>query len=168
VKNKKPMLIFNQFITVSEVRVNFEDGESKVLNTVQALSIAEGRGLDLIMINEMATPPVCKIADKNKYLYEQKQKQKDTAKKARASTIDHKEIRMGLNIEQNDIMVKSSKIKALLEKKCRVTITVTLKGRERSKQHIARELIQTIADGLGVELESFGASGNRVSAKIKG
>ena len=78
------MLIFNQFITVSEVRVNFEDGESKVLNTVQALSIADGRGLDLIMINEMATPPVCKIADKNKFLYEQKQKQKDIAKKGKS------------------------------------------------------------------------------------
>jgi len=65
VKNKKQILIFNQFITSVEVRVNFEDGESKVLNTVQALSIAEGRGLDLIVINEIAVPPVCKIADKN-------------------------------------------------------------------------------------------------------
>jgi len=160
--------MFNQFITFREVRVNFEDGESKVLNTVEALSIAEGRGLDLIIINEIAVPPVCKIADKNKFLYEQKQKQKDTAKKARASTVEHKEIRMGLNIEENDITVKSNKIKTLLEKKCRVTITVTLKGRERSKQHIARELIQSIADRLGVELELFGTSGNRVSAKIKG
>ena len=74
-KNKKQILIFNQFITSDEVRVNFEDGESKVLNTVQALSIAEGRGLDLIVINEIAVPPVCKIADKNKFLYEKKQKQ---------------------------------------------------------------------------------------------
>ena len=117
-KNKKQILIFNQFITSDEVRVNFEDGESKVLNTVQALSIAEGRGLDLIVINEIAVPPVCKIADKNKFLYEQKQKQKDTAKKARASTVEHKEIRMGLNIEENDITVKSNKIKTLLEKNC--------------------------------------------------
>ena len=101
-------------------------------------------------------------------MYEKKQKQKDIAKKARASTVEHKEIRMGLNIEENDITVKSNKIKTLLEKNCKVTITVTLKGRERSKQHIARELIQSIADRLGVELELFGAAGNRVSAKIKG
>jgi translation initiation factor IF-3 len=168
VKSNKPILIYNQFINFREVRVNFEDGESKVLNTSEALSIAEGRGLDLIVINEIASPPVCKIADKNKFLYEKKQKLKDTAKKARASTVEHKEIRMGLNIEQNDITVKSNKIKSLLEKNCRVTITVTLKGRERSKQHIARELIQSIADGIGVELELFGTSGNRVSAKIKG
>jgi len=167
VKSNKPRLVYNDQILSREVRVTI-DGESKVLNTVQALAVAAAQGLDLIVINDSTAPPVCQIADKNKFVYEQKQKQKDIARKARASTVDHKEIRMSLNIEQNDIIVKSNKIKKMLEKKCKVTITVTLKGRERSKQHLARELIQLIADGLEIELELFTTSGNRVSAKIKG
>lgn len=166
--NKKDRLVYNQFIKAPEVRVNFDDGDSKVLNTKQAINIAENRELDLVVINNNANPPVCKIVDKNKFLYEQKQRKKEQAKKARANAVEHKEIRMSLNIEQNDITVKANKIKKMLEKNCKVTITVTLKGRERGRPDLAKTLLQSIADEISVDLEGFTTSGNRISARIKG
>lgn len=165
---KEDRLTYNQFIKAPEVRVNFDDGESKVLNTKQAINIAENKGLDLVVINDKANPPVCRIVDKNKYLYEQKQRQKEQAKKARANAVENKEIRMSLNIEKNDIIVKANKIKKMLDKNCKVTITVTLKGRERGRPDLAKALLQSIADEIGVELEGFSTSGNRISARIKG
>jgi translation initiation factor IF-3 len=159
-------IIFNDGIRANEVRVNSEEGSLGVMPTRQAILEAQGQGLDLIMINDKATPPVCRIADLNKYLYEQKQRQKEAKKKQRENAVEQKEIRMGLNIDTGDIEVKCNKIRKMLEKNAKVTITVTLKGRERSRQDLAEQLLKTFADKLEVELEGFSRAGNRVSAKI--
>lgn len=160
-------IIFNKMIKATEVRVTYEGNDSDIMPTHQALKQAVEDGKDLILISPKANPPVCKIVDMNKYLYEKKQRDKNAAKQARASLIENKEIRMSVNIGQNDIDVKVNKITKLLEKKCKVTLTVVLKGRERGRQDLARDLLNGIAEQLEAELEPFSVNHNRVSARIK-
>lgn len=161
-------VIYNGRIKYDQVRVTTENSESSIMSKKEAISLAQNEQKDLILINEKADPPVCKIMELNKFLYEQKQRKKEAAKKARESKIETKEIRMSLNIGQNDIDVKCKQITKMLEKKnCKVTITVTLKGRERGKQDLARDLLSSIAEQLEVELEPFRGSHNRISATIK-
>lgn len=159
--NKYEGIIYNEAIKGREVRV---DGE--VMDRQQALYEAQDKGLDLILINGKAQPPVCRIMELNKYLYEQKQREKEAKKKQREAVVEQKEIRMGLNIDTGDIEVKCNNIRKMLEKKCKVTLTVTLRGRERGRADLAEDLLNKFAEKLGVTLEGFSRSGNRVSAKI--
>ncbi len=164
--NPKFGLVCNEKIRASHVRIN-TDGESRIISKLEAIAMAVDQNKDLVVISDKSDPPVCKIVDLNKFLYEKKQRAKEAAKKARANTIETKEIRMTLNIGQNDINVKIAKVQKFLEKKCKVTLTVTLKGRERGKQDLARQLLKEIADQMEVELEPFAANPGRVSARIK-
>lgn len=166
-EDPKAGIVFNDLIRATEVRISFEDGDSKIISKTDALNLALSEGKDLIVVSDKADPPVCKIIDLNKFLYERKQREKEAAKKARANVIETKEIRMSLNIGQNDIDVKCKQVIKMLEKNCKVTLTVTLKGRERGRQDLAKTLLAAIAEQLEVDLEPFSASGNKISAKIK-
>lgn len=159
--NKYEGIIYNEAIRGNEVRI---DGQ--IVDKKQALYEAQDQGLDLILINGKAQPPVCRIMELNKYLYEQKQREKEAKKKQREAVVETKEIRMGLNIDTGDIDVKCNNIRKMLEKKCKVTLTVTLKGRERGRADLAEDLLNKFAEKLDVTLEGFSRSGNRVSAKI--
>lgn len=159
--------IANERIRHYSVRVTTPDGVSRVMDTRDALYTARQNGLDLVLIQENANPPICKIVDLNKFLYEVKQKEKEAKKKQRESTVEQKEVRMGLNIERGDIETKVNNIRKMLEKKCKVTITVTLRGRERGRADLAVELLNKFAELLQVELEGLSNNGGRVSAKIK-
>ena len=160
-KDKYAGIIRNNQIKCKEVRV---DGE--VIPTRQALYEARDQELDLIMVNEKANPPVCRIVDLNKFIYEQKQREKTAKKKQRENAVEQKEIRMSLNIDVGDIEVKCNTVRKMLEKNCKVTLTVSLKGRERQRPELARDLLQTFAQQLDVELEEFSQAGNKVSARI--
>jgi translation initiation factor IF-3 len=166
-EDPKAGVIYNDKINAKQVRVSFEDGESKIMSKFDAMDIATKQDKDLILVSEKSTPPVCKIVNLNKFLYEKKQREKEAAKRARANVIETKEIRMSLNIGQNDIDVKCNNIVKMLDKGCKVTLTVILKGRERVKQNLARDLLTSIAERLEVEIESFSVSNNRISTKIK-
>lgn len=159
--NKYEGIIYNEAIRGKEVRV---DGE--VMDKQQALYEAQDQGKDLILVNAKAEPPVCRIMELNKFLYEQKQREKEAKKKQRENAVEQKEIRMGLNIDVGDIEVKCNNIRKMLEKGAKVTLTVSLKGRERNRADLAEDLLNKFAEILNVELEGFSRSGNKVSAKI--
>lgn len=165
-QNKYEGIVYNDAIKFKEVRVNTEDGTLGVMSTRQALLEAQDQGLDLVLITTTASPPVCRIVELNKYLYEKKQREKEVKRKQREQAVEQKEIRMGLNIDVGDIEVKCNNIRKMLDKNAKVTLTVTLKGRERSRSDLAEILLNKFADKLGVELEGFSRAGNRVSAKI--
>ena len=160
-------LVYNERIRAKEVRLSRDDGTSEILNTRDALSEAYAQNQDLLIVSDKSNPPVCKIIEVSKFLYERKQREKEQARKARENAVEQKEIRMGLNIGQNDIDVKVKNAKKMIEKNCKVTLTVTLKGRERGKQDLARNLLMGIAEQLEAEIENFSTSGNRISARLK-
>ena len=165
-KYRKPFVIANEKIRHNEVRVSFPDGNSQILSIKDAIKEAQNVGLDLVLIAEKANPPVCKITDLNKHLYSLKQKAKLAKKKQRESVIETKEIRMGLNIDTHDLETKANMARKFLDKSNKVTVTVILRGRERGRQSLARELLNTFAKTLEVEYEQISTHNNRVSGTI--
>ena len=157
----------NDQIRYKEVRVIAREQESVIMATKDALNSARNQGLDLILINDKANPPLCRIVEMNKYLYEQKQKEKAEKKRQRENLTDQKEIRMGLNIDVHDLQTKANHAKKFLEQKAKVTVTIVLKGRERGKQDMARDLLNSFAELLEAEYETINSQNNRVIGRVK-
>ena len=96
----------NESIRERELRVIDSDGSQLgIISRNEALQMAEERDLDLVMISPTAVPPVCKIMDLGKYIYDQSKKEKEAKKKQKVTVI--KEIRCSLTIEENDIAIKA-------------------------------------------------------------
>ena len=94
----------NELIRASEVRIVGDQIESRVVSSREALAIAQELELDLVEISPNANPPVCKIIDYKKFLYEQKKRQKEL--KAKQSKVVVKEIRFGPNTDDHDFNFK--------------------------------------------------------------
>lgn len=117
----------NEKITARQVRLVMDGEEPKVLSVYDARKIAEEQDLDLVEISPKADPPVCKIMDYRKFLYNQKKKQKEL--KAKQSKIIIKEIRFGPNTDDHDFNFKLSHAKKFLEEGSKVKAYVFFKGR---------------------------------------
>jgi translation initiation factor IF-3 len=117
----------NDKITAQEVRVVFEGKEPQVMSTSKALELAEEEGFDLVEISPNANPPVCKILDYKKFLYNQKRKQKEL--KAKQTKIVVKEIRFGPNTDEHDFNFKLAHAKKFLEEGSKVKAFVFFRGR---------------------------------------
>lgn len=101
--------------------------EQGVYPTNEALKIADELGLDLVEISPNADPPVCKITDYSKFLYQQKKKQKEL--KAKAQKVVVKEIRFGPNTDEHDFSFKLKHAQKFLEEGAKVKAFVFFKGR---------------------------------------
>lgn len=101
--------------------------EQGVYPTNEALKIADELGLDLVEISPNADPPVCKITDYSKFLYQQKKKQKEL--KAKAQKVVVKEIRFGPNTDEHDFSFKLKHAQKFLEDGAKVKAFVFFKGR---------------------------------------
>ena len=125
IKKEDPNKI-NERITAREVRLVGE-GEAQVLETRKALDLAKEADLDLVEISPNANPPVCKIMDYKKFLYEQKKKQKEL--KSKQTKVQIKEIRFGPNTDDHDFNFKLNHAKKFLEEGSKVKAYVFFKGR---------------------------------------
>jgi len=101
--------------------------ETGIYQLRDALALAEEQDLDLVEISPKANPPVCKIMDYKKYLYEQKKKQKEI--KAKTAKIVVKEIRLGPNIDEHDFNFKLKHAIKFLQDGAKVKVDVFFKGR---------------------------------------
>ncbi len=97
------------------------------MNLRDALALAQTQELDLVEISPSANPPVCKIIDYKKFLYEQKKKQKEI--KAKTAKVVVKEIRMGPNTDEHDFQFKLKHAINFLEEGAKVKVDVFFKGR---------------------------------------
>jgi translation initiation factor IF-3 len=137
----------NRRIRVSEVRLIDDEGRQVgVIPTREALAQAEEKGLDLVEVAAHAKPPVCRIMDYGKYLYEQRKRQRDARKGQTGGLV--KEIKISSKIEAHDINFKINHIKKFLEQKNRVKLTVVFRGREISHAERGRELLANIISTL--------------------
>jgi len=109
------------------VRVVADDVPADVFPIEEALKLAEERGLDLVEIAANAVPPVCKIIDYKKFLYDQKKKQKEL--KSKQAKIVVKEIRFGPNTDEHDFEFKLGHARKFLEEGSKVKAYVFFKGR---------------------------------------
>ena len=123
----EPKHRINDRITAQEVRVVAEGVEPGIYRLQEALKFADEQGLDLVEISPKANPPVCKIIDYEKFLYDQKKRQKEL--NAKQSKVVIKEIRFGPNTDDHDFNFKLSHARKFLEEGSKVKAYVFFKGR---------------------------------------
>ncbi len=126
-KKQEPEHRINERITAPKVRLVGDNVEPGVVSLNQALRIAEELEADLVEIAPDADPPVCKVVDYNKFLYEQKKKQKEI--KAKATKVVVKEIRFGPQTDDHDFNFKLNHARKFLQEGSKVKAYVFFKGR---------------------------------------
>jgi translation initiation factor IF-3 len=137
-------------IRVPEIRVIDEEKKQLgVMPTSEALSTARQRGLDLVEIAPAATPPVCRIMDYGKFLYELHKK--DHEAKKHQKTIQVKEIKFRPKISIHDYTFKLKHVQRFLEEGNKVKITIMLRGREKSRPEMGLAILnRVIGDVQGI------------------
>ncbi len=146
----------NEQIRYSRVRLISESNEQVgIIPTHEALNMAREAGLDLVEVSPTAEPPVCRIMDYGKWLYQQKRKQKLNQKKQHSITL--KEIRLRPKIDDHDREIKISHAAKFLEKGHKVQFTILFRGREMMHQEYGiemfNEILNTLADTAKLERE---------------
>ena len=133
----------NEEIQQKEVRLVKEDGEQMgVVDIETARKAARDDNLDLVELVPDAKPPVCKIMDYKRYLYDQKQKAKE-AKKNQKQT-QPKEMKLRPSTDEADYQVKLRKIISFLEDQDKVKVTIRFRGREMAHQELGRQQLERI------------------------
>lgn len=140
----------NNRITSKVVRVVGEDIETAVMSIHDALKLADSLELDLVEISPNADPPVCKVVDYQKFLYQQKKKQKEI--KAKTTKVVIKEIRFGPNTDDHDYNFKLKHAIKFLEEGAKVRAYVFFKGRSILFKEQGEVLLLRFAN----DLEEYG------------
>jgi len=147
----------NERIRVREIRLIDEDGQQVgIMSPEDALKMAREKDLDLVEIVATARPPVCRIMNFGKYLY-QRNKRAHEAKKHQ-KTIHVKEVKFRVKIDEHDYQFKKNHIVRFLQEGNKVKATIMFRGRERSHgelgDKILNRLIGELADMATVEMRS--------------
>nr|WP_206362874.1 translation initiation factor IF-3 [Stenotrophobium rhamnosiphilum] len=137
----------NGEITTSRVRVIGSDGSQVgIMLTRDAIAKAEEEGLELVEISPNAEPPVCKIMDYGKYLY-QKDKAQHAAKR-KQKQIQVKEIKFRPTTDEGDYQTKLRQLRGFLEDGDKVKITVRYRGRELAHQELGQQQMERVRNDL--------------------
>ncbi len=137
----------NEQISAPQVRLIGEDGEQfGIVSREEALSIAEDKNLDLVMMSGNATPPVCKLLDYGKYKYESLKKDKEIKKAQKI--VEVKEVRLSMTIEEHDIAYRIASASKFLKEGNKVKITLRMKGREQAYVKKAIEVVKEFCSRL--------------------
>ncbi|MCT6869395.1 MAG: translation initiation factor IF-3 [Apibacter sp.] len=140
----------NGKIDVPEVRLVGDNVNQGIYPIKEALAIAEDLELDLVMITESANPPVCRVVDYKKFLYEQKKKQKEL--KSKQTKVVVKEIRFGPQTDEHDFEFKKKHAQKFLEEGSKLKAYVFFKGRSI----VFKDQGQILLLRLAQELEEWG------------
>ena len=148
-KDAKDTININEKVKVKEVRLIDDEGKQfGVVPTFDALKLARERGLDLVEVSPKAIPPVCKIMDYGKFKYQLAKKAQEAKKKQ--TVIQLKEMKLGLKIEEHDLMFKIKHVRDFLQEGCKVKIIIMFKGREvlhvDMGEKLAQKMIESIKD----------------------
>ena len=113
----------------------------------EALDIAEERGLDLVEVSPNANPPVCRLMDYGKFLYERTKKDREARRSSKGTEI--KEVRIRPKIGEHDMGFKARQMRDFLSTGAKVKVRVRFRGREITHPEVARDLLQRIREMLG-------------------
>ena len=138
--------LINERIDVPMVRVVGEGMEPTIMNTKEALRRAYEDGLDLVMISPQANPPVCKIIEYQKYLYEQKKREKE--RKANSQKIVIKEIRLSPQTDDHDFEFKLNHAIRFLKEGNKVKVDVFFRGRSIVYKEQGEQQLLKFAEAL--------------------
>ncbi len=155
----------NDQITSSKVKVIDQNGKMlETLNTEDALKLALDAGLDLVEVSKDRDPPICKILDFKKFLYESKKHLHEFKKSQKRSRNILKEIKIKINTASGDLNVKIQRAREFLQDRNKVKISLLLKGREFLYKDRAFNLFQKIK----TELNSLTQNSEENIARLEG
>lgn len=124
-----------------------EEGQQVgVVNTYDAQQMAEERGLDLVEVAPNADPPVCRLMDYGKYLYEQSKKEREARKNQKI--VETKEVQITPSTDSHDIEVKSKRAREFLGEGHKVKFTMKFRGRQLAHQDIGVRMLEDIVETL--------------------
>lgn len=157
----------NEDIDLAETRVMDEEKEFiGLMSSEEALALAEEAGLDLVLVSPDAKPPVCRIMNYSKFKYENEKKARETRKKAAASRVELKELKMRYNIDVHDYGVRLKAAQKFLGQGDRIKVTCQFRGRENEFRDIGRDMFMRFVDDVGADLGAIDGApsmeGNRM------
>ncbi len=166
VEIKKPPA--NTEITAPEVRlIDVDGGQLGVYKIADAVALAQEKGTDLVMVAEKANPPVVRIMDLGKHLYEKRKK--DAKQKAKSKGKDIKGIRIGLKIDDHDWNLRLNQAAEFLGVGHKVKLEIRLRGREKQRFDLAeqklKDFIASVPGGARQE-DSFSRSQHGLTALL--
>ncbi len=141
----------NREIRADQVRLIKPDEEHEIVSLDRALEIADQYELDLVEVAPNANPPVCKIIDFGKFMYEKKKKEKEAKKKQH--TVQVKELRFRPQTDDHDLEFKTRHAREFLEGGDKVKATVQFRGRDMLYTEQGEQLLKNLAE----ELEDVGS-----------
>ena len=142
----------NEEIEATEVRVIRSNGEQAgVMGIAEAIELAKDEGLDLVEVSPMADPPVCRVMDFGKYLFEQNKKNQSAKRKQKQVHV--KEIKFRPGTDEGDYQIKLKKLINFLEIGDKTKVTLRFRGREMAHKELGAQLLTRVRD----DLEPYGS-----------
>jgi len=133
----------NDRIRAREVRViDDEGGQIGIMPPYEALRLARSKNLDLVEISPTAQPPVCRIMDYGKYLYQQEKKEREAKKHQKTITV--KEVKFRINVDDHDYETKKNHVLRFLDEGDKVKATIFFRGREMTRTSLGRQILERL------------------------
>jgi translation initiation factor IF-3 len=133
----------NERIRAREVRVIGDEGEQiGIMPPFEALKLAREKNLDLVEISPTAQPPVCRIMDYGKFLYQQEKREREAKKHQKTITV--KEVKFRINVDDHDYETKKNHVLRFLDEGDKVKATIFFRGREMTRQSLGREILERL------------------------
>ncbi|HEX4021561.1 MAG TPA: translation initiation factor IF-3 [Acidobacteriaceae bacterium] len=138
----------NDRIRAREIRVIDENGEQLgILPPFEALKIARERGLDLVEISPNAVPPVCRIQDYGKFLYERDKSERAARKKQKIITI--KEVKFSVTVDEHDYQTKKNQAVRFLHEGDKVKASLRFRGRQMAHRELGYQIVNRLIQDIG-------------------
>jgi len=133
----------NERIRAREVRVIGDEGQQiGIMPPFEALKMAREKNLDLVEISPTAQPPVCRIMDYGKFLYQQEKREREAKKHQKTITV--KEVKFRINVDDHDYDTKKNHVLRFLDEGDKVKATIFFRGREMTRQALGRQILERL------------------------
>jgi translation initiation factor IF-3 len=147
-RTTKSFTRINDRIRAREVRVIDENGEQLgILAPFEALKIARERGLDLVEVSPNAVPPVCRIQDYGRYLYEKEKSERAARKKQKVITV--KEVKFSVTVDEHDYQTKKNQAVRFLNEGDKVKASLRFRGRQMAHRELGYKIINRLIQDVG-------------------
>ena len=127
--------------------IDDEGNQLGIMAPFEALKIARERTLDLVEVSPTAQPPVCRIMDFGKYIYEQEKKERAAKKHQKVITV--KEVKFRINVDEHDYEFKKNHVLRFLEDGDKVKATIFFRGREMTHTNLGRQILERLIKDIG-------------------
>jgi translation initiation factor IF-3 len=124
-----------------------EGGQLGIMTPQEALKLAREKNMDLVEISPTAQPPVCRILDFGKYLYQQEKKEREAKKHQKVITV--KEVKFRINVDDHDYETKKNHVLRFLGEGDKVKATIFFRGREMTRTGLGRQLLSKLIQEIG-------------------